>query len=574
MAWIQFDKGNCRDCYKCLRACPSKAIKIVGNHAEIVEEMCIICGHCQMVCPQDIIQITSGLTQVKRAIAEGKRVVASVAPSFAGIFSLDEPKKFVTALKKLGFSHVEETAVGADVVKKEYVRLLNLQSYDNFITTCCPSANYLIEKYHESCIPYMAPVMSPMLAHGKLIKEKYGWDTVVVFLGPCIAKKQEARDAEHNDLVDQVLTFKEISQWFEVSGIDPNKEKATDFDAASYCGGAQFPVRGGVLGDWDQVCKQNGYEYVQVDGVDSCKEMLAAIANGSIKGVCVELNMCEGACMGGPGIPEEAPNFYVREKRVKDYAKSHEKVKDIQQMLPDSGRFHKIFAKGELCLLTPSEEEIQRILCSMGKFKKSDELNCNTCGYRTCREKAKAIYNGMSEVSMCLPFMRKKAESIRNTIFENSPNAILLLDEGANILEMNPKAEKIFTIDSEKAKGIPMDAFIEAKYFEAIIKDKKSIIHRKVFIESYNVRVLLHMNYIEEEKVYMLILSDITQSEKNVKALHEMKAKSLDAAQEVIEKQMRVAQEIASLLGETTAETKLILTKLKTLAMEEAESNK
>lgn len=570
MPWIKFEKGNCSDCYKCLRACPSKAIKIVDNHAEIVEDMCIVCGHCQTVCPQGIIKINSRMLQVKKAIMEGKKVVASVAPSFAGAFNFEHPGQFVTALKRLGFSHIEETAVGAEYVKKEYVTYLKEGTYDNFITTSCPSANYLIEKYYSGCLPYMAPVVSPMLAHGKLIRKKYGIDTFVVFIGPCIAKKHEANEPQHNDLIDEVLTFDEIEKWLKKENIPVKELEQSEFDASAFRGGAYFPVRGGILGSWEDVCQRHGYEYVQVDGIDACKRMLEALETESLQGVCVELNMCEGACMGGPGMPEEAPNFYVREKRVKDYAKTQlasELAKESHFIPLELG---KCFVPHQVVLPEPSEEEIEKILHSMGKFQKSDELNCNTCGYRTCREKAKAVAAGMSEISMCLPFVRKKAESIRNMIFENSPNAILLLDRELSILEMNPKAESIFSIDNEKAKGIPIDAFVNPQYFETITKNKQEVIHQKIFIENYGVRVFMHMNYLHDEKVYMVIMSDITQSEKNAHALHEMKAKSLDAAQEVIEKQMRVAQEIASLLGETTAETKLILTQLKMLAMEEA----
>jgi PAS domain S-box-containing protein len=570
MPWINFEKGNCSDCYKCLRACPSKAIKIIDNHAEIVEDMCIVCGHCQTVCPQGIIKISSRIEQVKNAIAEGKTVVASLAPSFAGAFDFNNPRQFVTALKKLGFSHIEETAVGAEYVKKAYVEALNSGEYLNFITTSCPSANYLIEKYYEECIPYMAPYISPMLAHGKLIRHKYGMDTHIVFIGPCTAKKHEANDFQHNDIIDEVLTFEEVSKWLKSESVEMKKLDETDFDAIAYKGGAEFPVRGGILGSWEDVCKRHGYEYVQVDGVDACKCMLEAMESKALTGVCVELNMCEGACMGGPGMPEDAPNFYVREKKVKDYAKQQVSLKQEQQDAFEDIDLHKVFIPHQVSLPEPSEEEIQEILHSMGKYKKSDELNCNTCGYRTCREKAKAVAAGMSEISMCLPFVRKKAESIRNMIFGNSPNAIILMDEDMNVLEMNPRAEIIFAIDSEKAKGIPINAFIEGEHVSEIIESREEVIHQKVFIENYGIRVFMHMVYLDAEKVYMLIMSDITESEKNVKALTEMKQKSLDAAQEVIEKQMRVAQEIASLLGETTAETKLILTKLKQLAMEEA----
>ncbi|QIB27688.1 [Fe-Fe] hydrogenase large subunit C-terminal domain-containing protein [Caloranaerobacter azorensis] len=567
---IKFEKGNCNNCYKCLRSCPSKAIKIIGDQAEIVTERCISCGYCQSVCPQGIIKIMSSVEDVKEAIRDGKKVIASIAPSFAGAFDLNNEGQIVTALKKLGFDVVEETAVGAEIVSNLYSKYIEEGNYKNLITTSCPSANYLIEIYYPSLIQYMIPVVSPMIAHGKLLRKIYGMDSYIVFIGPCIAKKLEANEFQHDDTINSVLTFDEIANWLKEEKINIKELEPQDFDTESYKKGCTFPIKGGILANCLDKNISNKYEMIQVDGVDACKDILECIKNDLISGVCVELNICKGSCIGGPGMPKDETNFYIREKRVKDYVKKKEKCESGEICTIEELDFSKKFFNKELKIEIASEEEIQKILRSMGKYKKEDELNCNSCGYRTCREKAQAVYNGMSEISMCLPFMRAKAESIRNVIFENTPNVIILLDEDMNVLDFNPKAELLFGIKADEIKNKPISTLIEDDYFYKVKKSKKNLIGQKISYPQYGLVFYANIVYLEEQKIIMAIMTDVTAEEMNKKELARVKAETINGAQKVIEKQMRVAQEIASLLGETTAETKVILTKLKEIALGEA----
>lgn len=566
MQWIEIEKGNCSDCYKCLRSCPSKAIKIIDGRAEVVKEMCIVCGHCQVVCPQHIIKVKSRLRNVQAAIDDDFQVIASIAPSFVGAFDMNYPGQFKTALKKLGFSDVSETGIGAEYVKQEYIDALKTQKYKNFVTSSCPSANYLIKKYYPKCIAYLAPTVSPMLAHGKLIK-KSNPNAFTVFIGPCIAKKQEAFEYNTNEVINEVLTFDEIATWLEESNIDLKNLKEENFENPTDINGASFPVKGGIFSNLKSV--SDIYQYMQADGVDACINILEALSNDELEGVCVELNMCEGSCIGGPAMPSNHPNCYVIEKRVRDFAKNKPvSLESPTSITIDSSDLKKTFKEKPIYMPEPTEEEIVEILHSMGKFKDSDQLNCNTCGYKTCRDKAKAVYCNMSEITMCLPFVRKKAESIRNTIFEYTPNAILFLDPDMNIIEINPKAEEILGVHFEDVEGQNIEALVGRDILFDIRLDKSAVIHKKLCIDSKDICIIFEMSYIKEENVYMVIMSDITQEEKNIKALNAMKERTLDAAQEVIDKQMRVAQEIASLLGETTAETKIILTRLKKIAMD------
>ena len=568
MQWIEIEKGNCSDCYKCLRSCPSKAIKIIDGRAEVIKEMCIVCGHCQVVCPQHIIKIKSRLRNVQAAIDDDFNVIASIAPSFVGAFDMKHPGQLIKALKMLGFSDVSETGIGAEYVKEEYIEALKTQKYKNYITSSCPSANYLIQKYYPKCIEYLAPTVSPMLAHGKLIK-KTSPSAFTVFIGPCIAKKQEAYEYKDNNIINEVLTFDEIAFWLKESNIDLKSLPTEEFDNPTDINGASFPVRGGIFSNLQSVSDVYGYQYMQADGVEACINILDAISSGELEGVCVELNMCEGSCIGGPAMPYGHPNTYVIEKKVRDFAKSKPVILQTPDTIKiDGSELNRDFKEKPIYMPEPTEEEIIEILHSMGKYKESDQLNCNTCGYKTCRDKAKAVHANMSEISMCLPFVRKKAESIRSTIFEYTPNAILFLDTEMNIIEMNPKAEEILNIIFEEVEGHSIETIVGRDILFDIRLDRSIVIHRKLCIDSKDICIIFEMSYIVEENVYMVIMSDITQEEKNITALNAMKERTLDAAQEVIDKQMRVAQEIASLLGETTAETKIILTRLKKIAMD------
>lgn len=571
MKFINFSKDSCNNCYRCLRTCPSKAITILENHAEIVDEMCISCGKCQVACQKGALFIKSNIKQVKDAIKGNKKVIASIAPSFPGAFDIEEGGQIVTALKRLGFDIVEETAVGAEIVLDYYAHYIENSNYENLITTSCPSANYLVEKYYPSLTKYMIPVVSPMIAHGKLLKHKYGLDSYVVFIGPCLAKKAEAEEFQHNEIIDSVLTFDELDDWFKEENIDLKTLNPTIFNQTSYKRGSSFPVEGGFVANNGNFIKSHKYEIIRVTGVNRCKEMLECMVTKDINKVCVELNVCEGSCIDGPGMPKDNTNYYAREKRVKDYVNKKRQCTDGKiEYLDENIDFTKAFLERKVNRKKATEEEIQKILRKMGKYSPEDELNCNACGYMSCREKAESVFEGMSEINMCLPFMRTKAESLRNVIFDNSPNIIFLLDHNLNVKEFNPASEEVFKIKASNIKGKPISIIIDDEDFVNIITTKQNIIGKKVTYDKYGVVLIANILFLEKENVIMAIMTDITMAEKNRKELARVKERTVVAAQEVIDKQMRVAQEIASLLGETTAETKVILTKLKDIVLGEA----
>jgi PAS domain S-box-containing protein len=568
MSVMNFSKANCKNCYKCVNSCSVKAIKMFENQAQIVDERCISCGHCLVVCPQNARSIKSYKQSVKDAVLNGRNVVASIAPSFAGFFQYCPPGNLVAALKKLGFSRVEETSIGAAIVSKYYSEYINQGEFENLITTSCPSVNLLVEKYYPSLIKYLAPVVSPMAAHAKLIKKEMGADTYFVFIGPCISKLNEA-EREDSKEVDAVLTFEELVEWICEENIDVYNIKPAAFDRVSGSKSSGYPIMGGVLNTL--VLNEKKLKMIEVDGTEECMEIFKSIERNDIAGVCIEANICKGGCIGGPYAAKDRTGFYNRMLKVKEYIKDKEKIENAEEItIHEEINFKREFIDKGINRKIASEEDIKAILNEMGKYEKSDELNCGGCGYNSCREKAQAVFEGMSEAEICLPYIRSKAESLSNIIFENTPNLLLILDKNLNIKELNRASLELLKMKESEVLGKPINIIFNDDLYTKVRDKNKNIIRHKVYIKKYNLTVLENVIYVPKEDIFIIIMTNITKEEKNKEELLKVKENTVNAASEVIENQMRVAQEIASLLGETTAETKLILTKLKKLALEES----
>ncbi|MCM8712142.1 4Fe-4S binding protein [Clostridium sp. SYSU_GA19001] len=573
MELINFSKANCRSCYKCLRSCPVKAIRIKNDQAKIDEKRCVTCGQCLKVCPQNARKIKSDIYKIKNAIKSNRTVLAIVAPSFAGAFELKFPGQLAASLKILGFDKVLEVALGAQLVTKLYNDYVNENHNENYITTSCPSINHLIQTYYPSLINYLIPVDSPMIALGKILKRNFD-NCFITFIGPCYSKKFESVEDDTIGIIDAVLTFDELSKWLDENSIVLNELEPVSFDDEADYTGRLFPVPGKL----DIAFKNNAdfnYDYISADGIDRCIELFKSIEDGNLNKVFIEALACRGGCINGPAMPKNDTDYFVRQRNIIKYIKTNtsnlkaaclENINDID--------FCKTFKDKSLNKTLYNEEEIKQVLRKMGKNSPLDELNCGVCGYNTCREKAQAVLDGMAEINMCIHYIRNKAESITNVVFETSPNAIFTLDEDFLIKDFNPASEKMFNIKYEDIKDKPVCMIMDDNDFYKVKNTKENIIGRKVSLSEYDLVVLENIIYLQNHGVFLVIINDITMQEKSKGELARVKEKTIDAAQAVIEKQMRVAQEIASLLGETTAETKVILTKLKAIALGEVNDNK
>ena len=548
---LTFKKSNCKNCYKCIRHCPVKSIRFSGNQAHIIGNECILCGHCFVVCPQNAKEIVNDTERVRVMIQSGEKVYVSLAPSFIANYQGVGIESMRRALQKLGFCDVEETALGATLVKREYDRILREEKRDILISSCCHSINLLIQKYFPNCLPYLADVLSPMQAHCQDIKQRHP-DAKCVFIGPCVAKKDEAE--YYTGLVDAVLTFEELTEWLKAENITLEQERSKDPESLARF----FPTTGGILKTMAK--DQPDYTYLAMDGVENCIAALQDIERGNIHHCFIEMSACAGSCIGGP-VMEKFHRSPVRDYlSVAEYA--GEKDFDIAQ--PETDDIRKHFESIEHRAPFPSETEIQNILREMGKFKPSQELNCGSCGYNTCREKAVAIYQGKAEISMCLPYLMGKAEAVTDTISRNSPNGILMLNDQMEVQQINPAALRLLHLRSASdILGDQVIRILDPAPFLKVKNTGRGIFNERTYLAEYDCYVEQTIVLAEEGRMLLCIMRDVSKEEESRIERDEISRQTIEVADKVVDKQMRIVQEIASLLGETAAETKIALTKLK-----------
>ncbi len=549
---LTLKKSNCKNCYKCIRHCPVKAIRFSGNQAHIIGNECILCGQCFVVCPQNAKEIVDETEKVKVFLQAREKVIVSLAPSFVANYNGVGINSMRKALKKLGFYDVEETAIGATIVKNEYERMLKEDDRDIIITSCCHSINLLIQKHFPAELEYLADVVSPMQAHCMDIKKRYP-DAKTVFIGPCVSKKDEAEHYE--GIVDAVLTFEELTNWLKSENIELEVEKDNDdFSRARF-----FPTTGGVLKTMAQDTPD--YTYIALDGVENCIAALKDIESGKVHKCFIEMSACVGSCMGGPVMEK-----YHHTETITDYLTiaNYAGKKDFEVSQPKSGELRKQFEFIEHRYPRPSEMEINAVLRQMGKFKPAHELNCGSCGYNTCREKAAAICQGKAEISMCLPFLKEKAESFSDTIVNSSPNGLIVLNENLEVQQINKAAREIMNIRyASDVLGDYVIRILDPTVFETVLKTGRGVSNQRVYLAEYKRYVEQTVVYDRDSHLLIGIMRDVTAEEEQRERKENISRQTIEVADKVVDKQMRIVQEIASLLGETAAETKIALAKLK-----------
>lgn len=548
---LTLKKSNCKNCYKCIRHCPVKSIRFSGNQAHIINDECILCGHCFVVCPQNAKEIVDGTEKVKVLLQSGDPVFVSLAPSFIANYEGVGIEAMRDALKEFGFYDVEETAIGATIVKREYDRMLCEEDHDIVISSCCHSINLLIQKYFPRELQYLAAVTSPMQAHCLDIKRRIP-NAKTVFIGPCVSKKDEAE--QYEGIVDAVLTFEELTNWLNERNIKlrqevlPNNESRARF----------FPTTGGILKTMTQ--EASDYAYMAIDGVENCIAALQDIESGKIHHCFIEMSACYGSCIGGPVMEKYHFNPVQEYLAVANFA--GKKDFDVEQ--PDYISLQKQFTPIERHSQIPTEEEVSKILRQMGKFKPSQELNCGSCGYNSCRDKAIAIYQGKAEISMCLPYLKDKAESFSDTIVKNSPNGLVVLNENLEVQQINVAAQKIMNIRSASdVLGEHVIRILEPDLFEKVLKTGRGVYNHREYLAEYERYVDMTVVFDSENRMLICIMRDVTDEEAQLERKESISRQTIEVADKVVEKQMRIVQEIASLLGETAAETKIALSKLK-----------
>ena len=559
---LRFQKANCKDCYKCIRRCAVKAIAVKDHHTEVIPEDCVLCGRCVLACPQFANQARWDIHPVRQLLNGKRPTYAMVAPSFSFQYGPDEFGPLRRQLKTLGFADAFESAEGACLVKTQYERLVKNKWNDVILTSCCPSVVLLVERYFPSLIPNMAPVLSPMQAEAKLLRRRFGKDAAIVYIGSCIAAKGECDQTP--GLTDYALTYDELNALF-VSNKLPVDLHGAQCSPEPRRRSRSFPLPGGVVSCMEQ---QGDYHYLHVDGLENCISTLREIEAGRLHSCFIELRACTGSCAGGPKMSADARNRLEGRIRIANTADTLEDF-EPQPTLRLERAFHSRYVEQKL----PTDLEIEAILHKLGKVTPADQLNCGTCGYSTCREKAIAIHQGKADISMCLPYMKKRAESFSDKVIHNSPNGILAVDQTLQVQLVNRACLKILGKQEEQVVGRPVSQLMDDFEFITAFSAGDQVKYRKTYLEAYDKYVEQVFTCDESNNMVICLMKDITKAEKNRLSQQKAKSEAVEITDQIIDKQMRIVHEIASLLGETAAETKVALTRLKgTVDLEEDEA--
>lgn len=567
---ITTTEAKCRDCYRCLRACPVQAIGFRTSpegtqlHARVDDAMCILDGRCVLACPQKAKRVRDDRERVKELLAAEGGAVASIAPSFPGALPL-APEKVPGLVRRLGFRQVHETAAGAFLVANAHLELLREgRCRRPLLTSSCPVIVNILERHHPEVLPFLAPVVSPMVAHARLLRLSDP-GARVVFIGPCIAKKREAALIAP-DAVAAVLTFRELWDLWEEAGLVRDGEAVAvdeqDFDPPHPGVARLFPLDGGLLRSAGLPTDFLSGEVAVVTGLEQCFDLIRELARGGpgLSGLqAVEMLACEHGCVGGPKAIA-GDDVLARRQRVLAYHGS--RADGTSAPAPSPVPLGQSYRDRRPDLTVPDEATIRAILARVGKTSPADELNCGACGYDSCRAKAIAVYQGYAEPEMCIPYMRAKAESVSSLVLDALPSGVVVVDRELRLLEINAAARRMFASGKDgPGVGDHVSRLTDPAPFRAA-RSRRAAVSGRVDHRERGLVTQQTVFYVSEHDIVVGIFTDVTREEREREQAEAVRSATIARAQEVMDKQMKVAQEIAGLLGETTAETKVLLTKL------------
>lgn len=548
---------ECHDCYKCVRQCPVKAIRIENGHASVLPEMCIACGKCVRICPAHAKKVRNDLPKVKDLLRAGRKVYASVAPSWAGIFPDWTSEGLVAALKALGFAGVSETALGAQEVSIATAQDLRTAPKGVYISSACPVAVDYIRRYHPLYAPHITPIASPALTHARLLKEHYGEDADVVFIGPCVGKKNEAQ--RHPELMNAALTFDELKVWLEKSKISPANIGETEgavFEPEASAEGALYPVEGGMLETIRRCGVPANVQLITVSGLGLLNEALNDLDPDDLEApVFVEALACPGGCINGPctsrRITELTAVSKIWSRSVKRPNIPERPKVRLTEIYPSDPR-------------TPDEiepEKMREALARVGKHSLEDELNCGGCGYDTCRQFAAALIAGNAEPRMCVSHMRTIALSKANALLRCMPSGAVIVDRDMNIIEANEAFARLFGDDilalfqlQPGLEGAVLGKILPCEeLFRAALRTKQDLHKEHLPVDGRLFDITIFT--IEPGQTVGAIVVDVTNTEMR-------RDQIARRAREVISRNIATVQEIACRLGEHMAETEILLNEI------------
>ena len=549
-------KNECHDCYKCIRECHVKAIKIQDNSAYVIGERCVACGHCVMVCPSGAKRVRNDIEKVKRLFLQNKKVYVSLAPSWVGVYNVKK-EKMISALKKLGFEGISETALGAQEVSIECAKIINSSDKNEMlISSACPVIVDYIRMYKPKYAKNIVPIVSPALTHAGLLKKTFGDDIAIVFIGPCIAKKRESDS--HQDLIDVSLTFEELNMWLKEEYInihDVEELPDAEFVPKHAYEGALYPIEGGMNETIRKVgIDENKVSLISISSVKNFDKALDGIEEDKLtRKIFIEALGCEGGCVNGPCLSTDRGIIAVTSDvltttQYRDKVPVEPDVVVSENHTPIPVEKHKY-----------TIEQIDEALKKISKHSQEDELNCGGCGYSTCRDFVNALISGDAEPSMCVSYMRKIAVRKAAALVRCMPAAVVMVDKNYSILETNDAFMRMFCADmydvfsarEEGLKGAAIDRIVPfGDIFKTTLRSGQDVHKEHYAIEDklYDISAFT----IEAGEIAGAVITDVTKSEMD-------REKIAKKAREVITKNIATVQEIACLLGEHMVETEVLL---------------
>jgi iron only hydrogenase large subunit-like protein/uncharacterized Fe-S cluster-containing protein len=532
-----------------------------NGQAYVDEKRCIACGTCIRECPQQAKSFRQDVEMVQRLVESDRFVAASVAPSFAAVFTGWQRKRLPSALRALGFDFVGQTAHGAYQVSAHTAKLIAENPNNTYIATACPAVVNFIEKYHHEAIDDLIPLASPMTTHGRMLKKRHGPNSAVVFIGPCVAKKSEVLRPDVAGAVDCVLTFKELMVWMEQRNIDLSMCEESDFDEKPIRDAQLYPLPGGSIKTAKIADDGLELKIVRADGVSNVKDLVTSIRQESRYSL-LEPVFCAQGCINGPGIGVDK-HLFDRRHDIVEYSQSVAHGEPPEHEKPEL--LHASFHAEDDLYGPVTEEDIQSVLDRTGKSDPQQQLNCGACGYDSCRDKAIAVAQGMAELEMCIPFMRRLAEQRTDRIIDTSPNGIIILDQNLTIISMNPTFKHFFSC-SDAVLGRHVSYLMDPAPFEKLVSGVADTLDITVHHKPYNLLCREFIYTLKEERQIVGIFVNITNQQEQEKRLKDLRSQTVEQANELLEHQVKMALNLAQFLGESTAKGEALVRKLLSLS--------
>lgn len=565
MPVFEIDHSRCRGCMGCLPGCPAQAIRIgSGGAVSIDHSRCISCGSCYRVCPHGAVLQPSGLKKVQGFLKAGRKVILSIDPPAEAYLPPNITlEQLAAGAQKLGVWDVADASEAYGAVAAEYARLIQEKGQENIIFSTCPVVQNMIEQYYPELLSCLAPVASPMIAHGRMLKRDFT-SAAVVYVTTCGARIGEAQDVRHSTEINGVLSMEELLGWLQKESIDlvDCEEEPLLSDDGGIAKLSAIP--GGMMDCVEYLAPEHGKHRIVVEGLDRCRALLEELKQGQLTNCLIEMNPCGGGCLGGTCVPQPQCGSQSRAIAFREKVESGELVPcyDTHGIAMSNPTID--FSVGPY---VPGEEEIQAVLCQMAVGNPRQQKNCGQCGYETCRERAEAILRHQEPLAVCQPVVQEASLDMYSTLYECLPMAALLVDEKQKILDFNQEAADLFGMKRGQEKYI--FEIMDPGDVQYVLSTGLGIRHKRIDIPELYLRVEASLVPLKELGMVLGLFWDVTEEEEEENRQLQSRIQSVEMAQKVIDKQMMVAQQIAFLLGETTAETKVTLNQLKRRILDE-----